>query len=47
MMRPNWVLLSVIAAAGTAGLVAVVIAAEEYGRRRTLKRAYLIDRSAR
>jgi hypothetical protein len=42
MMRPNTVLLTLLAAAGAAGLVAVVIAAEEYGRWRQKKRAWLV-----
>ena len=45
-MKPNTVLIAVLAAAGAAGLIAVVIAAESHGRRRQLKRAYLVERAA-
>ena len=46
MMRPNWVLHIVLAAAGVAGLAAIILAAESHGRRRQLKRAYLVERAA-
>ena len=45
MMRPNSVLYIVLAAAGAAGLTAVILAAESHGRRRQLKRAYLVERA--
>lgn len=46
MNRPNTVLYAVAAVAGAAGLALVIVAAEKHGKRRQLKRAYLIDRSA-
>ena len=46
MMRPNWVLITVLAGAGAAGLTAIILAAESHGRRRQMKRAYLVERAA-
>ena len=44
MMRPNWVLITVLAGAGAAGLTALILAAEAHGKRRQ-RRMWLIDRS--
>ena len=46
MSKPNTVLLTVLAAAGAAGLTAIILAAESHGRRRQLRRAYLMERAA-
>ena len=46
MSKPNTVLWTLAAAAGAAGLTAIILAAESHGRRRQLKRAYLVERAA-
>lgn len=45
-MKRNSVFYAVVAVAGAAALGVLILAAEAHGKRRQLKRAYLIDRSA-
>lgn len=45
-MKPNTTLYVLVAAAGAAGLTLVILAAEAHGKRRQLKRAWLMERAS-